>query len=132
MSWQDYVDNNLVGTGKISRACIIGLKGGVWATTAGFTLTPAEVTEIIKSLNALGNDTLLQGVQASGIRAAGAKYFFLQATARSIYCKKGADGIILTKTNQAVLLGEYKAPVQAGEATVIVEGLADYLLGVGY
>ena len=29
MSWQSYVDTNLVGTGKVSRAAILGLKGGV-------------------------------------------------------------------------------------------------------
>lgn len=43
-----------------------------------------------------------------------------------------ADGIILVKTTQAVLVAEYAAPVQAGEATPIVENLADYLIGVGY
>ena len=33
-----YVDTNLVGSGRIYRAAIIGLKGGVWATTAGLTV----------------------------------------------------------------------------------------------
>jgi profilin len=36
------------------------------------------------------------------------------------------------KTKQAILIGEYTAPIQAGEATTIVENLADYLIGVGY
>lgn len=39
MSWQGYVDTNLVGTGKISQAAIIGLKGGVWATSADFNVS---------------------------------------------------------------------------------------------
>ena len=38
MSWQGYVDTNLVGTGKVSEAAIIGLKGGVWATSPGFNV----------------------------------------------------------------------------------------------
>jgi profilin len=42
------------------------------------------------------------------------------------------DGAVLVKTKQAVLVAEYVAPTQAGEATPIVEGLADYLIGVGY
>jgi len=33
-----YVDTNLVGTGKVARAAILGLKGGVWAASAGFTV----------------------------------------------------------------------------------------------
>lgn len=36
MSWQAYVDNNLIGTGNVSQAAIYGHAGGVWATSAGF------------------------------------------------------------------------------------------------
>ena len=43
-----------------------------------------------------------------------------------------ADGCVLVKTKQAVLVAEYSAPLQAPECTPIVEGLADYLIGVGY
>jgi len=42
------------------------------------------------------------------------------------------DGCVLVKTKQAVLVAEYESPIQQTEATVIVEGLADYLIGVGY
>lgn len=43
-----------------------------------------------------------------------------------------ADGVILVKTTQAILVTEYQAPIQAGESVPTVEGLADYLIGVGY
>ena len=43
-----------------------------------------------------------------------------------------ADGCVLVKTKQAVLVTEYAAPIQAGESTAIVEKLADYLKSVGY
>jgi profilin len=43
-----------------------------------------------------------------------------------------ADGCVLVKTKQAILVAEYAAPIQAGEATIVVEGLADYLISVGY
>lgn len=39
---------------------------------------------------------------------------------------------MLVKTKQAVLVTEYSAPIQAPEATPVVESLADYLIGVGY
>lgn len=39
MSWQSYVDTNLVGTGNVTQAAIIGLKGGVWASSSGFTVS---------------------------------------------------------------------------------------------
>jgi profilin len=93
----------------------------------------------------------LDKAQANGVRLAGVKFFTLQANPRSIYGKKmvrsslhllthshldnsmtKADGCVLVKTKQAVLITEYLAPIQAGEATTVVEALADYLIGVGY
>ena len=38
MSWQAYVDTNLVGTGKILKAAIYGHDGSLWATTPGFNV----------------------------------------------------------------------------------------------
>jgi hypothetical protein len=35
-----YVDNNLLGTGKISKAAILGLQGGVWAKSEGYEVRP--------------------------------------------------------------------------------------------
>jgi len=35
MSWQTYVDSNLVGSGAVRKAAIIGLDGNTWATTSG-------------------------------------------------------------------------------------------------
>lgn len=43
-----------------------------------------------------------------------------------------SDGAVIVKTKQAVLVAEYCAPIQAPEATPVVEGLADYLINVGY
>jgi len=43
-----------------------------------------------------------------------------------------ADGAVLVKTKQAILVAEYNAPIQAPEAAKVVEDLADYLIGVGY
>lgn len=41
-------------------------------------------------------------------------------------------GIIIVKTKLAILVAEYAPPHQAGEATPVVEGLADYLISTGY
>jgi len=126
MSWQAYVDTNLIGSGKVSKAAIIGLKGGVWATSAGFTLTLEEQKAILNGF--IHSDAVL----ASGIRLHGEKFFVVRADGRSIYGKKTADGAVLVKTKQAVIVTEYLAPIQAAESTPVVEGLADYLISVGY
>ena len=43
-----------------------------------------------------------------------------------------ADGVVVVKTKQAILVAEYTPPIQAPEATPVVESLADYLISVGY
>ncbi|SJX63546.1 probable PFY1-profilin [Sporisorium reilianum f. sp. reilianum] len=126
MSWQGYVDTNLVGTGKISQAAIIGLKGGVWATSADFSVS----TEEQKALIAGFDDP--SGLQAGGVRANGKKFFTLGVTPKTIYGKQGGDGLVAVKTNQAVLVCVYVAPIVPGEANKVAEGLGDYLVSVGY
>ncbi|KAJ8330391.1 hypothetical protein BDV3_003121 [Batrachochytrium dendrobatidis] len=126
MSWQAYVDTNLVGTGKIARAAIHGLDGSLWATSKGFCVSPAEVVTISK---AFGDAS---GIRASGIMINGAKYFALRADDRSIYGKKDKSGVVLVKTKQAILIAIYDDPVQPGEANKVVEGLGDYLISVNY
>ncbi|KAF9465991.1 profilin [Collybia nuda] len=126
MSWQAYVDTNLVGSGKVTRAAIVGLQGGVWAASAGYTLSKEEENALIAGYNDLAS------VQASGVRLAGQKFFTLRTTDRSIYGKKQADGVVIVKTKKAILIAEYIAPLQAPETTKVTEDLADYLISVGY
>ncbi|KAG8754998.1 profilin, required for normal timing of actin polymerization in response to thermal stress [Ceratobasidium sp. 428] len=126
MSWQGYVDTNLVGSGKVSKAAILGQQGGIWATSPGFTLSPEEQQAIINMSK--NPDAALAG----GVRLAGQKYFTLQANDRSIYAKKQADGCVIVKTKQAILVTVHQAPLQMAESTPVVEGLADYLIGAGY
>lgn len=42
------------------------------------------------------------------------------------------DGLVAVKTNQAVLVCVYMAPIVPGEANKVAEGLGDYLVSVGY
>ena len=39
MSWQDYVDNQLIASQCVSKACIDGHDGGVWAKSEGFDVS---------------------------------------------------------------------------------------------
>ncbi|KAJ7240851.1 profilin [Mycena haematopus] len=126
MSWQAYVDTNLVGSGKISKAAILGKAGGVWASSAGYSLSAEEQKAII------GAFSNLEQVQSHGLHLAGVKFFATKADDRSIYGKKGADGCVVVPTVQGILVAEYAAPIQAPEAVKVVEELADYLIGVQY
>lgn len=39
MSWQSYVDSNLLGTGSVQKAAIFGLDGSQWAISSGFAVS---------------------------------------------------------------------------------------------
>jgi len=126
MSWQTYVDSNLVGSGTLKQAAIFGHDGGQWATSAGFACKPDE----IKTLFAAYKDP--SGIRSSGIHLAGVKYFALKCDDRSIYGKKASCGCITVKTNKAILVGIYDETQQPGAAANVVEKVADYLINSGY
>ena len=126
MSWQAYVDTNLLSTQKVKQAAIHGLDGAPWATSAGLALDQAQVQTILNGFKDAS------AIREQGIKLNGQKYFTLRADDRSIYGKNGATGVVCVKTKQAVLIGFYDETVQPGETTKVVEGLADYLISVNY
>ncbi|CAG8492266.1 389_t:CDS:2, partial [Scutellospora calospora] len=127
MSWQAYVDDNLVGTGKIAHAAIYGHDGTLWAASKGFNPSHEEIKTIIESFSDA------QKIQANGIHCNGVKYVFLNSDELTVRGKKGAaDGIVAEKTNQAVIIGIYAEGTMAGQANKVVGDLADYLRGLNY
>ncbi|KAI4852587.1 hypothetical protein E4T44_01392, partial [Aureobasidium sp. EXF-8845] len=115
----------------------------VWATSAGFTVpeerawtdivllqvSPQEMTEVV---TAFKDTSDVKKVQSTGLHIAGEKFIVLKADDRSLYGKKGKEGLIIVKTKQALLVTHYPEHVQPGVAANTVEQLADYLISVGY
>lgn len=126
MSWQAYVDSNMVGTGKIHAGAILGLDANPWAISPSLSLLPAESAALVSAFSDAS------AVRADGLTLAGKRHVVFKSDERSVYGKAGKDGVVAVKTGQAVLVGFYKDPVVPGEATKVVEGLADYLISVGY
>merc|ERR1712070_1088238 len=132
MSWQAYVDQSLVGTGNLDKAAIFNNEGNsVWAATQGFTVSPQEMQEVVTAYKDPGTDGVKQ-VQSTGLHIAGDRFVVLKADERSIYGKKGREGVVIVKTTQAILVTHYPETVQPGAAANTVEQLADYLIKVGY
>jgi hypothetical protein len=94
-------------------------------------------------------------LQAGGIKIGDNKYMFLTQVGDSFYGKKGvristqlrpfrtwliriacaafqADGVCVSKTKQAILIGEYKEGTTAVEANEVVEKMATYLSEQGF
>lgn len=130
MSWQAYIDTSLVGTGNVDKAAIFNSEGtSVWATSSGFTISPAEIKEVV---DAYKDNSQPKKVQSNGLHVAGERFVVLKADERSLYGKKGKEGVVIVKTTQAILVTHYPETVQPGVAANTVEQLGDYLIGVGY
>ncbi|KAF9183709.1 profilin, required for normal timing of actin polymerization in response to thermal stress [Haplosporangium sp. Z 767] len=126
MSWQTYVDNNLVGTGKVSKGAIYGLDGSVWATSPGFNVSGDEVKSLVAAFSDSSN------IAANGLFLEGVKYVYLRTVGDSIYARHGATGVTLTKAKTCVLVGFYGENMQAGDCNSVVENLAQYLVSMNY
>ncbi|KAJ5822628.1 Profilin-1B [Penicillium robsamsonii] len=126
MSWQQYVDYQLLGSRKVSKAAILGLNGGVWAISEGFQLSSEEQNAVVSAFQNTSQ------TQAKGLKLNGQKYFAVQVSNSSIYLKKGANGAIIVKTTQTAVVAVYESPIQQAESAPVVEGLGDYLRSNGF
>jgi profilin len=126
MSWQDYVDNQLLASQCVSKAAIAGLDGGVWAKSEAFEVTKEELARLVAGFDK--QDLLTSG----GVTLAGQRYIYLSGTDRVIRAKLGKVGVHCMKTTQAVIVSTYEEPVQPQQAASIVEKLGDYLITCGY
>ncbi|KAK3398163.1 profilin [Sordaria brevicollis] len=133
MSWQAYIDSSLVGTGHITQGAIISAAGdSVWAASSGFTVTNDEMKNISTILAEGGKGPNVDKSFAEGFHVAGERYVAFNVEGRHIYGRKGKTGVVIVKTNQAIIIGQYGENIQAGNATQTVEALADYLVKAGY
>jgi profilin len=93
-----------VGSGKVSRAAILGLAGGVWAATPGYSVRainllfnpscsfiPLLQLSLEEQKAIVGSFKDLDQTQINGVRLAGNKFHFLrvEGQGRSIYLRKG-------------------------------------------
>lgn len=126
MSWQSYVDDQLLSTKMVKHAVICGHDGSIWATSAGFQVTPEELKTLISKYS--NTDTLA----ASGVVIAGTKYMFLSQTDKVVRAKKGTSGVHCIKTTQTYIVCVYEEPIVPEQAASVTEKLGDYLIQVGF
>ena len=105
MSWQDYIDTQLVGK-ELKEAVIAGHDGNVWAKSSNFNVTPGEIQTI------LSNYTSQESLASAGFSLGGTKYFYLSGDDEVIRGKQGKGGVHCVKTNQALLVGVYEVSLK--------------------
>jgi len=126
MSWDSYVNDQLVGTGQVSKAAICGLDGSCWAKSSDWAITPEECKKIADGLSNPGNFSM------GGIVAAGTKFIYISHTDEVVRGKKKEGGLHITKTKQAFIIALYEDPIVPGQCANTVEALADYLRNSNY
>uniref|UniRef100_A0AC35UIF0 Profilin n=1 Tax=Rhabditophanes sp. KR3021 TaxID=114890 RepID=A0AC35UIF0_9BILA len=126
MSWKDMVNDNLIGTGFVSKAAIVGLDGSIWGVSDNFSIDANEGAACAKGFS---NHN---GVLGTGLKFETKKYLVIRADDERIIGKQGADGFFAYKTKQAVIIGIYSNGLQPEKCSTTVGALADYLKSTGY
>ncbi|KAJ9065584.1 profilin, required for normal timing of actin polymerization in response to thermal stress [Entomophthora muscae] len=129
MSWQAFVDTNLVGSGHLSQAAIFGHDKNVWAkSNERFQVKPAELDVILSAFEDAGE------VYSKGFHVLEKRYVTIKCDSRSLYGKAADNdgGIVCVKTNQTLIVAVYPADIKSELASVPVETLADQLIEVNY
>merc|ERR1712096_405375 len=119
MSWQDYVNTQLVSKG-VKEGAIAGKDGNIWAKSDTFALTVDEVKVLAEKFD-------------SGALA-GQKYFYLSTDedGNVLRGKQGKGGVHVMRTGQTILMGVYEEPMAPAQAATITESLGDYLKNAGF
>jgi hypothetical protein len=123
MSWQAYVDDQLVGAknSNLIGAAIIGHDGSVWAAK-NLALKQGEGAALASAFKTGSTQGLMMG---------GTKFQLIRNDGGNIQLKQGTNGFCICKTGQAILIGKYDQTCQTGSANNTVTNLAEYLIGQG-
>ncbi|KAB8279778.1 profilin [Aspergillus minisclerotigenes] len=124
MSWQDYVDHQLIRQG-LAHAAFIGEDLAVWASSEGFNLSEAERRAMF---DAFGNP---DHVYESGLYLTGRHFHPVAADDRIIKVTQGRNGAMLVRMKSFIIVGEYGdlAPAQGQH---FINKVADQLTASGY
>jgi len=126
MSWQDYVDKQLMASRCVTKAAIAGHDGNLWAKSENFEVSKDELAKLVQGFDK--QELLTSG----GVTLAGQRYIYLSGTERVVRAKFGKVGVHCMKTQQAVVVSLYEEPIQPQQAASVVEKLGDYLITCGY
>jgi profilin len=123
---QSYVDRDLVGSRRVSKAAIFTLSDNKSvAASSGFSLGSIELQRIRE-----GFDTPLT-VRTRGIVVAGTNYTVVRADSREICAMRGAVGCVCARSTKHFLVALYDESCHREEAAAHVLSVAAKLTAAG-
>lgn len=123
MSWQHYVDIDLIRTGSVTQAGIYDLQGNPWAYSQNppFAAQKAEVAAVSRHFSAPA------GLAATGVVIAGVRYLYIRGTANDmIYVKNGNTGVYFFRCNTCIIVGYHDGSILPGDTMDAVTKLGDF------
>lgn len=127
MSWQDYVNDQLMASELLLSAAIVGHDGHIWAKSPDFKVTSLELATLVQGF---ARPELL--TTDEGITLANTKYIYLSGTESVVRARLGKIGVHGMKTIRALVLALYADPVLPQQVAPVVETLGDYLISCGF
>ncbi|XP_075517608.1 profilin-3-like [Primulina tabacum] len=111
----------------LASTVILGIDGSVWAQSSDFPqFKVEEISDIIKDFGSPGT------LDPTGLFLGGTKYMVIQGEPGAVIRgKKGAGGVTVKKTGQALIIGIYDEPMTPGQCNMVVEKIGDYLIEQG-
>ena len=132
MSWQSYVDDQLLNTKMVTHAVICGHDGNIWAKSNDKSADFAVTSEELRSLIGKYADTSL--LAQSGVTVAGKKHMHHSPTDKGILLYQPTltfgTWVHAIKTKQTYIVSVYGKYSHAVASET--EKLADYLIQLGF
>ncbi|GLI79505.1 profilin, required for normal timing of actin polymerization in response to thermal stress [Penicillium ochrochloron] len=121
-TWQAYVDSSLMGSGQFDKAGVLAADfSGLEAATPGFTLSQEDINSLASAFTSSAN------AFANGFSVCGEKFVCIKADERSLYGKKGKEGVIIVRATACTMIAHHGEGAQTTNAATVVENLIDYI-----
>ncbi|KAK6812261.1 hypothetical protein RU639_012057 [Aspergillus parasiticus] len=124
MSWQDYVDHQLIEQG-LAHAAFIGEDLGVWASSKDYNLSREERQAMFDAFQDPNK------LYKSGLDLAGQHFGPIAADDRIVKVGKENNGAMLVRMKGFIIMGEYGALAPA-QAQYFINKVVDHLTAGGY
>jgi len=108
-------------------ACgIFGADGSLWASKPSpFPVNPASVKAIAEGFR--NNGAITGGVQVGDER-----YIYVKGDATQVMFKKGANGVVASKANTAIIIATHDGSVKGETVLTDIGKVIDYLTKSGF
>eukprot|EP01079_Euglenida_sp_SAG-EU17-18_P010208 gene10208-1844_t len=154
MSYADYIPHLVDGDGTIDQAAFLCIESGavqgqsdgfigddeaavikVWPGPDAAVACAGNWVYTLDQLNTDFADTSEGAVSFAnkGATVGGAKYFFTRPLDETtVYCKKGAQGVMISKTATLIIVAHHPDGIEAAPMFTKVAYIRDYLASSGY